>query len=414
MFSKNFNQPGSTFGSTFGTQPNTSFGSSSFGSPQQQPTSFPQTSFGVASQSNNIFGNATTTTPAFGGFQQQPQPTASVFGQQATQGFGAQPFKSSFNFSASSQPQQTATQPNLFSSNAGTANRGFGGTFAPSTNTFGSTSFGATGTDQNLGSSIAKYQPTNSTDTLVKNGQQNNISTRQHCITSMKEYENKSLEEIRFEDYSANRKGVGLGTNTSIFSSPQQQQQPTSQMNLFGTTQQTQPQANIFGAPQQENKNPFGQTTFGQQSSFLNNSTTDFGPKPFGSTTNTFASTDNNNSIFGSKPAFSAIPASNPSVFGTQTSSANTLFGSTNNAFAAQAQPLSAAPTSSAFQVGTNPSGFGSFASGINSNANTNLFGAKPPNTTALSNFNATPGEQLILFKRFYLQGVSMLSECGF
>ncbi|KAL5281480.1 NUP98 family protein [Megaselia abdita] len=391
MFSKNFNQPGSTFGSGFGqTQQNTStFGNtSSFGNP---PT------FGTASQSNNIFGSSTTAAPAFGGFQAQTQPTTGVFGQQATQAgaFGAtQPFKSSFNFSAASQPQQTATQQNLFSSNAGTANRGFSGSFTPSTNTFGSTSFGATPgtTDQNVGSSIAKYQPTNSTDTLVKNNQQNSISTRQHCITAMKEYENKSLEEIRFEDYSANRKGVVMGANTSIFSSPQQQQQPTSQMNLFGTQQQTQPQqANIFGAPQQENKNPFGQSAFGQPNTFgLNTSTTDF-TKPFGSTTNTFASTDNNNSIFGSKPAFGAIPTSNPSVFGTQTSSANTLFGTTNNAFAAPAQPLSTAPTSSAFQVVTNTSGFGSFASGINSNANTNLFGAKP-NTTTLTNFNANPG----------------------
>lgn len=396
MFSKNFNQPGSTFGSAFGqTQQNTStFGSSSFGNP---PTSFPQSGAfgGVTSQSNNIFGSAPTTAPAFGGFQQQSQATPGVFGQQASQGFGAaQPFKSSFNFSASSQPQQTSTQQNLFSSNAGTANRGFGGTFTPSTNTFGATSFGApAGTDQNAGSSIAKYQPTNSTDTLVKNGQQNNINTRQHCITAMKEYETKSLEEIRFEDYSANRKGVVMGATTSIFSSPQQQQQPTSQMNLFGSTQQTQPQqSNIFGAPQQENKNPFGQSTFGQQSSFLNTTTTDFGAKPFGAATNTFASTDNNNSIFGNKPAFGAIPTSNTSVFGTQTSTANTLFGTANNAFATPAQPLVAAPTSSAFQVGTNTSGFGTFASGINNNTNTNLFGAKP-NTTTLTSFNPNPGE---------------------
>lgn len=399
MFSKNFNQPGSAFGSAFGQTPqNTStFGASSFGNP---PTSFPQSNagaFGVTSQNNNIFGSTTTTAPAFGGFQQQQQPqqNAGVFGQQATQGaFGAtQPFKSSFNFSATSQPQQTATQQNLFSSSAGTANRSFGSTFTPNTNTFGATSFGTPATTENAGSSIAKYQPTNSTDTLVKNGQQNNINTRQHCITAMKEYEHRSLEEIRFEDYSANRKGVVMGANTSIFSSPQQQAQPTSQMNLFGTAQQTQQQpANMFGAPQQENKNPFGQSTFGQQTSFLNTSTTDFSAKPFGAATNTFATADNNNSIFGSKPAFGAIPTSNPSVFGTQTSTANTLFGSATNAFAAPAQPLSAAPTSSAFQGVTNTSGFGSFSAGINTNQNTNLFGAKP-NTATLTNFNPTPGE---------------------
>lgn len=389
MFSKNFNQPGSTFGSAFSqNQQNTSsFGPSSF-----QQTTFPQNAFGVASQSNNIFGSSTTATPTFGGFQQQNQPTASVFGQQPTQAFGTQPFKSSFNFSSSSQPQQTATQQNLFSSNAGTTNRAFSGTFAQNTNTFGSTNFGTSGTEQNLGSSITKYQATNSTDTLVKNGQQNSISTRQHCITSMKEYENKSIEEIRFEDYSANRKGVVMSPNTSIFSTSQQQQQPTTQINLFGANQQTQQPSNIFGAPQQENKNPFGQT-FGQQSSFLNNTTTDFGSKPFGSTTNTYANSDNNNSIFGSKPAFGATPTSNPNVFGTQTSSTSNMFGNTNNAFATPAQPLSAVPTSNAFQVGANSTGFGSFTSGINSNTNTNLFGAKPNNTT-LTNFNANPSKK--------------------
>lgn len=56
---------------------------------------------------------------------------------------------------------------------------------------------------------------------MVKNGVTQNISTRHHCITCMKEYESKSLEELRLEDYIANRKG------------PQQVPQQTG---LFGTS----------------------------------------------------------------------------------------------------------------------------------------------------------------------------------
>lgn len=66
-----------------------------------------------------------------------------------------------------------------------------------------------------------KFTPVTGSDTMVKNGVTQNISTRHHCITCMKEYESKSLEELRLEDYIANRKG------------PQQVPQQTG---LFGTS----------------------------------------------------------------------------------------------------------------------------------------------------------------------------------
>ena len=48
-------------------------------------------------------------------------------------------------------------------------------------------------------------------DTMMKSGQQQTISTRHQCITCMKVYEDKSIEELRLEDYNANRKGPGQG-----------------------------------------------------------------------------------------------------------------------------------------------------------------------------------------------------------
>jgi nuclear pore complex protein Nup98-Nup96 len=52
-----------------------------------------------------------------------------------------------------------------------------------------------------------KFNPVTGTDSMAKNGLTQNINTRHQCITCMKEYENKSLEELRLEDLQAGRKG---------------------------------------------------------------------------------------------------------------------------------------------------------------------------------------------------------------
>lgn len=52
-----------------------------------------------------------------------------------------------------------------------------------------------------------EFVPPCGQDSMSKNGVTSEIRTRHQCITAMTEYENKSLEELRMEDYQANRKG---------------------------------------------------------------------------------------------------------------------------------------------------------------------------------------------------------------
>ena len=54
-----------------------------------------------------------------------------------------------------------------------------------------------TNQQQVVGTTI-KFNPPTGNDTMMKSGTQQSIQTRHLCITCMKEYENKSIEELRY------------------------------------------------------------------------------------------------------------------------------------------------------------------------------------------------------------------------
>lgn len=103
---------------------------------------------------------------------------------------------------------------------------------------------------------VIKFTPVTGTDTMAKGSINQTISTRHHCITCMKEYENKSLEELRWEDYQVNRKGPQQGAQTSggLFGNISQ---PVGG-GLFGSGPVATSANTLFG--QQENKSVFGST----------------------------------------------------------------------------------------------------------------------------------------------------------
>lgn len=252
-----------TFGigqpSAFG-QSNTSLFSQTPATAGQQPQ---QSLFGNSSSS--LFGGglaaAAPTTSAFGGFSTPtntnttgglfkpaggfnaptfgaaPTSTAPAFG--GGFGFGAAKPTTFSGFGGNTTPAQSTS---LFGQPANPGGMG-GTTFGGST--FGSPSTSAFAQSGATGTAVAKYQPHSGTDTLMKNGQTNSVSTRLHCITAMKEYEAKSLEELRLEDYLANRKGPQAGAvapSTGFFGAS-----PPQTTGLFGA-QVSQPQTTgLFG-----------------------------------------------------------------------------------------------------------------------------------------------------------------------
>ncbi|BES93176.1 Nuclear pore complex protein nup98 [Nesidiocoris tenuis] len=408
--STGFGQPATSASSPFGRPTTSGFNPPVFGA-----TATNNLFGGGTTQSSGLFGASTTTPafgqtqpaqPAFGGFTTsagsstglfgtQPNATASggMFGSNTTQAFG-QP-KTSFGF-GSSQPSslfgQQAQQTSLFGQ---PATQSASGLFS-STPGFGATQPASGGT-------TIKFALVSGTETMVKNGSSTSISTRHHCITCMKEYENKSLEELRMEDYMAGRKGTQQGAqsagmfgasiqptlfgpststsggglfgteNKSLFGTTNQGFGATTGNNMFGGANQT---TSLFGKPA-ATASPFGAptaTTATNSFGFNNTSTNLFGSntaqKPFGSTA------PQAGNIFGAQPqtstAFGTQPAGFGAGFGTQPAQNGGLFG---------AKP--------AFGLGNTSQGF-SFNQPTSTSTTSSLFGAKPATTGFGGGFGTT------------------------
>uniref|UniRef100_A0A8D8XNV0 Nuclear pore complex protein Nup98-Nup96 n=1 Tax=Cacopsylla melanoneura TaxID=428564 RepID=A0A8D8XNV0_9HEMI len=429
------------FGQSFGQASTSSaFGQSSFGKP-----AFSSPGFGATN--NSLFGQTTAqqpTTSLFGGTQQQ----TSTFG---TGLFGSQPQATTSTGTSlfGNQQQPAANSTGLFGA-SGTAfgqNKpafgGFGGTTSGGGGLFGqSTMFGQTnqaqpatstlfgGTSSAFGGAATtgttiKFAPVTGTDTMMRGGNSQTINTRHVCITCMKEYETKSLEELRYEDYKANRKGPQQGAQTtgSFFGS-------TAQPSMFGANTSTaQPTTSLFGGAT-ENKPLFGQqstTTFGQPTNTFGTTNSLFG-KPntgFGAAvttqSNTFSFNPTNtfgqNNATAIKPFGAAAPQTS-NLFGTNTSQATPTFGATQTSgfgsFGSnQNQGLNFNQNKPTFNLGgtaTSSTGFG-FGTNTATN-NTSLFGQKPatnnfglPSTASpfgtSTSFGAQPTSTPSLFNSF-------------
>ncbi|CAI2348329.1 unnamed protein product [Caenorhabditis sp. 36 PRJEB53466] len=336
---------------------NKSFGSSSFGSNTGSGL------FGQNNQNKGLFGQSTApaaTSSLFGSNQNKPagsslfggasNTSSNLFGSpqpqnQSSSLFGGQNNANRSLFGGSTTTTSTAGG-GLFGANTNTSNAGTSSLFGSNTASSGGGLFGGSAV---TGTTI-KFEPPISSDTMMRNGSTQTISTKHICISAMTKYEQKSMEELRVEDYMANRKTPGTGTTTTggnIFGST------TTNANQSGSTlfgSNTQQKSSLFGGA--TTSSPFGGNTSGGTSLFGNN--------------NAANTSTTGSSLFGAKPAGSSLfgATTGASTFGQNTGSS--LFGGNQQN----------ATGGSLFGQTQNQNQSGSlFASGNTSNTGTNLFG---------------------------------------
>ncbi|XP_028907504.1 nuclear pore complex protein Nup98-Nup96 isoform X1 [Ornithorhynchus anatinus] len=389
MFNKSFGTPfgggtggfgtTSTFGQNagFGTTSGGAFGTSAFGSNNNTGGLFgnTQTKPGGLFGSNTFSQPATSSTSTGFGFGTSTGTSNSLFGAAST---GASLFSSQNNAFAQNKPAGfgnfgTSTSSGGLFGTTNTTSNPFGGT---SGSLFGPSSFTAAPTGTTI-----KFNAPTGTDSMVKAGVSTNISTKHQCITAMKEYESKSLEELRLEDYQANRKGpqtqVGAGTTAGLFGSSTATSSATG---LFGSS------TTNTGFAYGQNKTAFGTSTtgfgtntgslFGQQTQ----QTTSLFSKPFGQAT----TTQNTGFSFGNASTLGQPNTNTMGLFGgTQATQSGGLFGTATN-------------TSAATGFGTGTGLFGQTNTGFGTVGST-LFGSNKPaafgtTTTSAPSFGSTSG----------------------
>ncbi|RNA07987.1 nuclear pore complex Nup98-Nup96 isoform X1, partial [Brachionus plicatilis] len=184
---------------------------------------------------------------------------------------------------------------------------------------FGNSTTTPTGTEN------VKFSALSGQDSVTKNGVQSTIQTNHQCITAMKNYQRKSLEELRLEDYQANRKfpqtTSGFGTSSGLFGSSVQ-----SASSGFGSS-------SLFNSSSTAAK-PFGCSSFSTTTTKPSTSTSSFGSqtKPvFGTSATIHPFVVFENSSQRPKPSLDLRPSSQSStgLFGTRRVSytGNGLFG---------------------------------------------------------------------------------------
>ncbi|KAM9319705.1 LOW QUALITY PROTEIN: nuclear pore complex protein Nup98-Nup96 [Gastrophryne carolinensis] len=409
MFNKSFSSPfgggtgafgaTSTFGQTtgFGATQTTGFGTSAFGANNNTGGLFGTTQ----NKPGGLFGTSTFSQPATSststgfGFGASTGTTNSLFGSTNT---GGGLFSSPNNAFGQTKPSTfgtfgTSTSSGGLFGNTQTTSNPFGGT---SGNLFGASTFSAAPSGTTI-----KFNPPSGTDTMAKGGVTTNINTKHQCITAMKEYESKSLEELRLEDYQANRKGpqnpVAAASGTGMFGAPTATSSAST--GLFGTTSSS----NTFSFG---NKNAFGPSTstFGTNTGSLFGQTaaqpaTSLFNKPFGTAT----TTPNAGFAFGNTNTLGQQQPSTMGLFGnTQATQPTGLFGTTTNTNAGSAfgtgTGLFGQPNATPFGgVGSTnlfnnkPAGFGTTTTSAPAfgTTSTGLFGAFGSNQTGTSLFGA-------------------------
>uniref|UniRef100_A0A672RRU3 Nuclear pore complex protein Nup98-Nup96 n=1 Tax=Sinocyclocheilus grahami TaxID=75366 RepID=A0A672RRU3_SINGR len=215
MFNKSFGAPfgGGTGGfgttSTFGQQ-NAGFGATG---------GFGSSAFGTTNNTGGLFGTTQNKPGGLFGSSTFSQPvtssTSTGFGFGATSGTPNSLFGSTNTGGGGLFSQQNnafaANKPTTFGTfGTSTSSGGLFGTTNTTSNPFGGTSgslFGSSNFTAAPPGTTIKFNPPTGSDTMVKGGVTTSINTKHQCITAMKEYENKSLEELRLEDYQAGRKG---------------------------------------------------------------------------------------------------------------------------------------------------------------------------------------------------------------